>query len=75
MTYLDGSSCDVAVMGQTSGKRRSIVEGEGGLSLGEFELLLESIDLLPVPKHLLFFLWEIWSFRDYMIVVYERLLG
>jgi hypothetical protein len=46
--YLDGTGSDVAVMGQPSGEGRTIVESVLWHVLGQFELLLEGIDLFPI---------------------------
>ncbi len=64
-TYLDGSGSDVTIVRKTSSKGRAIVECILGLSLCEFELLLEGLDLLPILKNFLFFFGEVRSLRDY----------
>ncbi len=48
-------------MGQASGEWGSIVERELGLILSELELLLESVDVLPILENFLFFLGEVGS--------------
>ena len=64
-TYLDGSSGDMAVVRKSCGEGRAIVECVEGLALGELELLLESVDLLPILEHLLFLFGEVRSLGNY----------
>ena len=51
-------------MGESGGEGRAIVERVQGLALGQLELLLESVDLLPILQHFLFLLGEVGSLRD-----------
>ncbi len=64
MTYLDSTSGNMPVVGKPGGEGRAIVECVEGLALGEFQLLLESVDLLPVFQDFLFLLGEVGSLRD-----------
>ena len=57
--YLDCSSCNVAIMGQTSSKRWAVIESELRLALRELKLLMEGIDFLPKLEYLFFFLREV----------------
>ena len=59
IAYLDCSSCNVAIMGQTSSKRWTVVESELRLALRELKLLMEGIDFLPKLEYLFFFLREV----------------
>lgn len=68
-TYLDGTGSDVAVMRKTCCEWGSIIEGVLGLTLGELELLLESVNLLPVLKYFLLLSGEVGSLRDYRFKV------
>jgi hypothetical protein len=54
----------MTVVGKTGGKGRAIVECVQGFALGEFQLLLECVDLLPVFQDFLFLLREVGSLRD-----------
>ena len=56
-------------MGESGSEGRTIIESVLRLALSKLELLLEGIDLLPVLKDFLFFLREVRSLRDYMIVI------
>ena len=64
-TYFDGSGGDVAVVRHARGEGRAIVEGEGGFVLGELQLFVEGVDLLPVFEDLLLFLGEVGPVRHY----------
>ena len=65
MTSLNSTSGDVAVVRQTRGKRRAIVESGLLLAFRHLQLLLESIDLFPVSENFLFFFREIRSLGNY----------
>jgi hypothetical protein len=52
-------------MRESCSEGRPIIEGVLGLSLGELQLLLEGVNLLPVFEDFLFFLREIRSLGDY----------
>jgi hypothetical protein len=65
LTYLDGTSSNMTIVRKAGGKGRSIVESVQRLALCEFKLLLESIDVLPVLKHLLFLIGEVRSLGNY----------
>jgi len=45
---LNGSSCDVAIVGRTCGERRTIVEAERGQMFSFLQLFLKCFYLLPV---------------------------
>jgi len=47
---------------QAGSERWTIIEGELRLALGELELLVESVDFLPVGEHFFFLLREVWPF-------------
>jgi hypothetical protein len=64
-TYLDGSSGDMAVVRKSCSEGRAIIECVEGLALGELELLLECVDLLPILEHFLFLLGEVRSLGNY----------
>jgi hypothetical protein len=64
---LDGACSNVAVVRSTSGKWWSIVKCIRWEMLGEFELLLEALVLLPVVKNDFFFIGERQSFRSCVI--------
>ena len=64
-TYLDSTSGNMTVVGKTGGKGRAIVECVQGFALGEFQLLLECVDLLPILEHFLFLLGEVRSLGNY----------
>ena len=55
---LDGSGQDVAVVRETGGEGRAIVEDVLGLVLGASQLGLEGLDFGPVLQDLLLVLWE-----------------
>lgn len=61
---LDGTGGDMAVVRQSRGERRTIVEGELWSALRHLELLLEGIDLSPVGKYFLFLFREVWFIRN-----------
>jgi hypothetical protein len=65
ITYLDGTCGNVAVVRQTSGKWRAIVEGVGLLSLSSPILLVERVNFFPVLKYFFFLLRKVRSFGDY----------
>jgi len=54
----------VTVVGKSGGEGRAIVECVQGFSLGELELLLESVDFLPIFQYFLFLFGEVGSLRD-----------
>ena len=64
MTYLDGTGGDMAVVRQSRGERRTIVEGELWSTLRHLKLLLEGIDLSPVGKNFFFLFREVWFIRN-----------
>jgi len=64
-TYFDCASGNVAIVGQPGGKRGPVVESEGWLVLGEFQLLVERVNFFPESEHLFLFLREVGSLRDY----------
>ena len=64
LTYLDSTSGNMTVVGKTSGKGRAIVECVQGFALGEFQLLMECVDVLPIFQDFLFLLREVGSLRD-----------
>ena len=64
MTYLDGTGGDMAVVRQSRGERRTIVEGKLWSALRHLKLLLEGIDLSPVGKYFLFLFREVWFIRN-----------
>jgi len=66
ITYLNGTGSNMTIVRKTSGEGRSIVECVQGLALSELELLLESVDVLPVLKYLLFLLGEVGSLGNYI---------
>jgi len=68
-TYLDSTSGNVTIVRKTSCEGRSIVECVEGLTFCELELLLESIDVLPVLKYLFFLFREVGSLGDYRLRV------
>lgn len=51
---LDGTGEDVAVVRETGGERRPVVEDVLGEVLGSLELSLEGIDLSPEREYILF---------------------
>jgi len=53
------------VVGKPGGEGRAIVECVEGLTLRELELLLESVDVLPVLEHFLFLFGEVRSLGNY----------
>jgi hypothetical protein len=55
----------MTIMRQTSSERWSIIKGEGRFALGQFKLLLESLNLFPVLEDFFFFLGEVGPFRHY----------
>lgn len=59
----------MAVMGCSGGEGGSVVEGEGRAILGEFELFVEGLDLVPVLEDFLFFLGEVGLFLNYEGIV------
>jgi len=63
LAYLDGAGGDVAVMGETRGEGRPIVEGELWLARRHLELLLERVDFSPVGEDLFFLSREVWLVR------------
>jgi hypothetical protein len=64
VSYLDCTSSNMTVMREPCGKGRAIVECVQGFALGEFQLLLECVDLLPIFQDFLFFLGEVGSLGD-----------
>lgn len=59
----NGSSQDVAIVRQTSGKRWAVIERVDGLVSVQLNAGLEGILLLPVLEDDLFVLGEAWSLR------------
>jgi hypothetical protein len=51
LTYLDGTSEQVAVVGKASSKGRTVKEAVLGLALGQLLLGVERIDLTPELEH------------------------
>ena len=63
-TYLYCASGNVAVVGQPGCEGWPVVESEGWLIFGEFQLLVERVDFFPESENLLLLLGEVGSLRD-----------
>jgi hypothetical protein len=68
-TYLNSTSCNMTIMGETSSEGRSIIESILWFSLCHLKLTFESVDLIPILKNFLFLLWEVWPFRHYKLKI------
>ena len=66
---LDGSCCDVAVMGSSGCEGRSIVECVRLEAFGLFELLFEGINFGPILKCGFFLFREVESLRSYFTYI------
>ena len=55
----------MSIMGESSGKGRTVIEGEFRLALRELKLLLEGLDLLPKLQNFDFLFGEVGSFGNY----------
>ena len=55
----------MAVMRQSCCEGGSVVEGELGLTFGQFELLLEGINFCPIGEYVFFLGWEVRLFGHY----------
>jgi hypothetical protein len=54
----------MTIVREPSGERRPVIECIEGFALGELELLLEGVDVLPVLENFLFLLGEVRSFGN-----------
>ncbi len=54
----------MTIMREAGGKGRAVVECVQGFALGELQLLMESVDLLPIFQDFLFFFGEVGSLGD-----------
>src|SRR5579859_7264669 len=70
--HLDGTSQQMAIMWQSCGKGRSIVEGILGSTFRKLQACLERVDLSPVGDDFFFFFWKIEVCRDCSIQGFLR---
>ena len=59
-TNLDGTCGDVAVVGETRGKGRSVIKCELWLTLRQLQLLVKRVDFSPVCENFFLLGWEVW---------------
>lgn len=67
LTYLNGTSSNMTIVRESSCERRAVIECVKGFALCQLKLLLESVNLLPILKYLLFLFREVRSLGNYNI--------
>jgi hypothetical protein len=64
----------MTIVRESSGEGRSIIECVEGFALCQLKLLLESVNLLPILKYLLFLFGEVRSLGNYYLSKVRQVL-